>query len=135
MKLVSLKRTKDDKAAEGRGGAMPSTIDDSPDGADLHLEGDHLKKMGVDSTLPHGHKIRIEGEGTVHRSSDGPEGGRMQIKLHRAGAEYDEPKERAEKSLRDDLEKNTKGSEDKREAGEKARAEKRKPAQAEAEAE
>lgn len=113
VKMVSLKRTKDDKSAENRSGAMPSTIDDSPDGADLHLEGDHLKKMGIDSTLPHGHKIRIEGEGTVHRSSDGPEGGRMSIKLHKAGAEYDEPREKRDASLRDELKKNTKDADEK----------------------
>lgn len=120
MKLVSLKRTKDDKAAEGRDGAVPSSIDDSRDGADLHLESDHMEKMGIDPGLPHGHPISIEAHGTVHRSSDGPEGGRMQIRLHKMGADYDKPKGDEDNALRGEIEKNTKDSDKK--AGTKAAA-------------
>lgn len=106
MKMVSLKRTAAEKKAENSAEGVDD-IDDSRDGADLHLEGPHMEKMGVDSTLPHGHPITLHAEGVVHRSSDGPEGGRMTIRVHKAGAEYDAPKEEKEKSLRGEIEKNT----------------------------
>src|ERR1700733_9715788 len=100
MKMANLKRTAAEKNAEKDAGAEPSSIDDSADGADLHLEDHHMEKMGISPTLPHGHPITLHAEGTVHRSSDGPEGGRMTIRVHKAGAEYDEPHEEKEKSLR-----------------------------------
>lgn len=114
MKMVSLKRSKADKDASKDAGAMPSSIDDSADGADLHLEDHHMEKMGISPTLPHGHPITLHADGTVHRSSDGPEGGRMSIRIHKAGADWEEPAEEKEKSLRGEIEKNTEQSETKR---------------------
>jgi hypothetical protein len=113
MKMVSLKRSKADKDVSKDAGAMLSTIDDSQDGADLNLEDHHMEKMGISPTLPHGHPISLHAEGTVHRSSDGPEGGRMTIRVHKAGAEYDEPAAEKEGSLRGEIEKNTEESETK----------------------
>jgi hypothetical protein len=114
MKMVSLKRSKADREAEKNAGAEPSTIDDSRDGADLHLEDHHMEKMGISPTLPHGHPITLHAEGVVHRSSDGPEGGRMTIRVHKAGAEYDEPRDERESGLRGEIEKNTEESETRR---------------------
>ena len=113
MKTHSLKRTGAEKAASKDALGSPSLSTDE-DGADLHLEGDHLKKMDVDAGLPHGHDVTFQGHGTVHRSSDGPEGGRMHIKVHRMGMEYDEPQDEKEKSLRSEISKNTEESETKR---------------------
>lgn len=107
MKMVSLKRSAADKKAEKDARAEPSGIDDSMDGADLHLEDHHMEKMGISPTLPHGHPITLHAEGTIHRSSDGPEGGRMTIHVHKAGADYDEPQAEREGSLRGEIEKNT----------------------------
>ena len=115
MKTVSLKRTAAEKKVEGSAeGSSPGY--ETEDGADLHLEGSHIKKMDDKleneahmASLPHGHEIRFEGVGTVHRTSDGPEGGRMHIKVHRMGAEYDAPREE-EGGLRGEIEKNTQDS-------------------------
>jgi len=128
VKMVSLKRTaaekKADNSAEGRADGY-----ETEDGADLHLDGSHLKKMDEKgettapiSSLPHGHEVHFEGHGTIHRTSDGPEGGRVHIKVHRLGADYDDPKgEREEGSVRDNLERSAEASERKTEAKEKAK--------------
>lgn len=106
MKMVSLKRTAAEKKAEGSADGMSNSVDDSRDGADLHLEDNHMEKMGISPNLPHGHPITLHAEGTIHRASDGPEGSRMTIRVHKAGAEYDDPKEQ-EGGLRGEIEKNT----------------------------
>lgn len=115
MKMHSLKTKAIDSAAENRALGAPE-LSTNNDGASLHLEGEHMKAMGVDEGLPHGHPVTIEATGTVHRSESGPEGGRMHVKLHKMGMEYDEPKDKKERSLKDDLKKSMNDSESK-EAG------------------
>lgn len=111
MKMVNLKSKAIDKSAENSALGAPE-LSTNNDGADLHLKGEHMKQMGVDDGLPHGHNVTLQAHGTVHRSESGPDGGRMHIKLHKMGMEYDEPHGKREGSIRDDL----KASETKSEA-------------------
>lgn len=123
MKMVSLKTKAIDSDASNRALGAPE-LSTNNDGASLHLEGEHMKAMGIDEGLPHGHPVTIEATGTVHRSESGPEGGRMHIKLHKMGMEHDPVKEK-EGSLRGDLEKSTTASETKSEAKQVAKDAKR----------
>lgn len=112
MKMVKLKSEPMDSAVSNRALGAPD-LSTNNDGADLHINGEHLKQLGMDDGLPHGHDITVTAHGTVHRSESGPDGGRMHVKLHKMGVDYDEPKERKERSLRDDLNDSTKKSEHK----------------------
>jgi hypothetical protein len=124
----SLKETKADREARDDALGMPGEIESSP-GADLHLEGHHLDKMGLPHDLPHGHKVELHFKGHVHRTdnSEGPEGEhhRMHVKLTEGKVHKGGDLEEKQSSLREDLEKGHKESEDKREKKESARAEKR----------
>lgn len=102
MKMVTLKSKAIDKDVSKNALGAPE-LSTNNDGADLHLEGEHMKQMGVDDGLPHGHNVTVQAHGTVHRSESGPEGGRMHIKLHKMGMEYDEPHGKREGSIRDDI--------------------------------
>lgn len=95
VKMVSLKRTKQDKQAEKSALGRPGIASaDEGDGAiSIHLEPHHLDKLGVGGGLRSGHKVTLHGEGTVDRAEsfkdgDGKVKQRATLKLHKAGLEY-----------------------------------------------
>lgn len=119
VKMVSLKKSAADRKAEKT--AMGSTA--TPEagypedqGVSVHLDHHHLMKMGVGGDLKSGHKVSLEGEGTVERSEtrSTPEGERhsASIRLHRGGIEH-EGEEKAEErgEIRTEIQKAAAGSE------------------------
>lgn len=133
VKMVNLKRTASERKAEDDAGGMDH-LSENEDGADLHLRGEHIKRMDEKgeleapmNSLPHGHPVEFSGHGTVHRTSDGPEGGNVHIKVHKLGMDYDEPNEAKHGSIRDDLEKSATASQNKSVAKDAKRVEEMKP--------
>lgn len=94
VKMVSLKKSSADRAADKEAMGSPALATDSPDsqGISVNLEHHHLMKMGVGGGMKSGHKVEFGGTGTVERSEtrSTPEGERHSatIRLNRGGLEH-----------------------------------------------
>jgi hypothetical protein len=70
VKVVSLKKSAADKAADKKamGTAIGSYEGPESDGVSVHLDHDHLTKMGVHGNLKSGDKVEYGGHGHVESS-------------------------------------------------------------------
>jgi hypothetical protein len=118
VKMVSLKKSPADRRAEkdALGSHDIPSVPAEDEGVSVNLDHHHLMKMGVGGGMKSGHKVKLEGEGTVERSEtrSTPEGERHSatIRLHRGGIEH-EGEEKAEErgEIRTEIQKATAGSE------------------------
>lgn len=99
VKMHSMKKTAAERKAEdkvGEGTISPHEYAE-PEGIEIHVHHDHLKKLGLDGPLPHGTKVSFGGEGEVTGSESSESYGkpgevrhRMVLRLHKAGVEPEE---------------------------------------------
>src|SRR5579859_8206871 len=93
VKMVSLKKSAADKAAEKKAMGEPTIISrpDEDVGVTVRLDHHHLTKMGVHGDLKSGDDVEFHGKGKVERSEtrSTPDGDRHSatVRLHRAGIE------------------------------------------------
>lgn len=121
VKMVSLKKTAADRAAEKKamGEASNITGPDQNEGVMVHLDHNHLTKMGLHGDLKSGDGIEFHGKGEVERSEtrSTPDGDRhsASLRIHKAGYERDVKSggDEEKRSVRGDLEKAYSGVEDK----------------------
>lgn len=98
-KMVSLKKTAAERKAEQKArDAGPSTEPyDDDGGLTVHLDHDHLTKMGVGGDLKNGHKVKFNGEGHVEmaESRSTPEGERhsARVRFTKGSMEHEAPEE------------------------------------------
>lgn len=119
VKMVSLRKTKQDRQAEDR--AMEARISSHPDdpdgdgddhgGPEIHLDASHLKKLGAhEQQLPEGHEIHFKGRVVSHTigHEHGEPTSHARVRLIEGGTDIPE---QTSGGLRAELEKNTQSSE------------------------
>lgn len=90
VKMVSLMKSKDDKAADDKAGeGTPSRVEMAePEGLEIHLTHEHLKKLGLKKPMETGSDIDFHGTGTVTSAHSEEVNGemkhRMAIRLEKA---------------------------------------------------
>ncbi len=112
-KMVSLKKTSADREAEkkamGESGPGVNSNPEDAGGIMIHLEHDHLKKMGVGGGLKSGHKVELSAAGHVEHSEtrSTPEGERhsARLRMTRMGVEHETDHGEERKDLRNEIEK------------------------------
>src|SRR6185312_4671905 len=107
-KLVSLKRSKNAAERPPIGKINGAYPDD--EGVAIHLDHDHLTKLGVGGSLKSGDKVGFSGAGKVERSEtrtdkDG-ERHSATIRLHRGSVDHDASRDDQREELRGEIAKN-----------------------------
>lgn len=106
VKMVSLKCTDADYRAESNALGIPGTLN-GPDAFDVHMDHHHLKKLGLDGPLPHGHEITLHAKGELVGSHmhdvDGEPRNSATFRFHHAGVEHEAPTGDGHSDIRQDL--------------------------------
>lgn len=117
VKMVSLRRTAADRAESSDALGIPGNVD-GPDSFDVHMDHNHLKKLGLDMPLPHGHEITLHAKGELVSSHmhdvDGEPRHSATFRFSHAGVEHEAPSGDGHSDIREDLGNSYERSENRR---------------------
>ncbi len=114
-KYVSLKPTAAERKAKEQAMAdAPHDLGEN-EGLEMHMGHEHAEKLGLHD-LPVGHEVHVHLKGHVvgrseHEGEDGHTSGHVRLRFHHGKSEHEEPEERKNRGVRDELEKNYSESE------------------------
>lgn len=112
-RMVSLTKTAAERKAEKaarEAGPSTSPYEGDDGGISVHLDHDHLTKMGVGGELKNGHKVNFSGEGHVEmaESRSTPQGDQhsARVRLTKGKMEHEAPEDdQGESDIHGDLSK------------------------------